>query len=105
MALHAFVHAHLPSPPARVLEVGCGRGDLARALARAGHRVVAIDPHAPPGELFRTTTLEDFADPDPFDAVVASRSLHHVADLPAALDKIARLLRLHGRLILNEHAC
>jgi SAM-dependent methyltransferase len=36
--------------------------------------------------------------------VVASRSLHHVPDLPRGLDKIARLLRPQGRLILNEHA-
>jgi ubiquinone/menaquinone biosynthesis C-methylase UbiE len=104
MKLHAFVHAHLPPAPARVLEVGCGRGDLARAIARAGHRVVAIDPDAPAGDLFRATTLEDFADPEPFDAVVASLALHHVADLPGALDKIARLLRPAGRLIVNEHA-
>jgi SAM-dependent methyltransferase len=104
MKLHAFVHAHLPPVPARVLEVGCGRGDLARALARTGHRVVAIDPHAPAGDLFRAATLEDFADPEPFDAVVASLALHHVADLPGALDKIVSLLRPAGRLILNEHA-
>jgi hypothetical protein len=70
MGLHAFVHEHLPA--ARVLEVGCGRGDLARAMARAGDRVAAIDPDAPDGDLFRTTTLEDFTEPEPFDAVVAS---------------------------------
>jgi len=104
MKLHAFVHAHLPPAPARVLEVGCGRGDLARAIARAGHRVVAIDPPAPPGDLFRATSLEEFADPEPFDAVVASLALHHVADLPRALDKIVSLLRPAGRLIVNEHA-
>lgn len=51
--------------PARVLEVGCGRGDLARAIAEAGHEVVAIDPHAPAGDLFRATSLEEFADPEP----------------------------------------
>jgi len=104
MKLHAFVHAHLPPVPARVLEVGCGRGDLARAIARAGHRVVAIDPDAPAGDLFRSTTLEEFAAPKPFDAVVASLVLHHIADLPGALDKIAGLLRPAGRLIVNEHA-
>jgi SAM-dependent methyltransferase len=104
MALHAFVHEHLPPAPARVLEVGCGRGDLARAMAHAEHRVVAIDPQAPDGEIFRAVTLEEFDDPDPFDAVVASLALHHVADLPGALDKIAALLRPRGRLILNEHA-
>jgi 2-polyprenyl-3-methyl-5-hydroxy-6-metoxy-1,4-benzoquinol methylase len=87
-----------------VLEVGCGRGDLARAIAESGHAVVAIDPDAPAGSIFQATTLEEFAARDPFDAVVASLALHHVADLPGALDKIVRLLRPHGRLIVNEHA-
>jgi 2-polyprenyl-3-methyl-5-hydroxy-6-metoxy-1,4-benzoquinol methylase len=103
MDLHAFVDQHLPAAPSRVLEVGCGRGDLARAMARAGHRVVAIDPEAPDGDLSRTTTLEEFDDPEPFDAVVASLPLHH-ADLPGALDRVAAQLRPRGRLILNDHA-
>jgi SAM-dependent methyltransferase len=104
MELSAFVEQHLPPPPARVLEVGCGHGELARAIARSGHEVVAIDPEAPRGKLFRMVSLEEFADPDPFDAIVASRSLHHIANLSSALDKIVSLLRRGGRIILNEHA-
>ena len=104
MGLYGFVTEQLPSAPARVLEVGCGRGDLARAIAESGYEVVAVDPHAPPGELFRATSVEEFADPEPFDAVVASLALHHVADLPGALDKIVSLLRPTGSLIVNEHA-
>jgi SAM-dependent methyltransferase len=104
MDLHAFVEEHLPPPPARVLEVGCGGGELARAISRSGWGVVAIDPEAPSGDLFQAVPLEEFADPLPFDAVIASRALHHIADLPGALDKIARLLRPAGLLILNEHA-
>jgi SAM-dependent methyltransferase len=85
-----------------VLEIGCGDGALARALTERGYVVVAIDPEAPDGPIFKRTTIEDFADPGPFDAVVASLSLHHVHDLGAALDKVVRLLR--GPLILNEFA-
>jgi SAM-dependent methyltransferase len=99
-----FVAASLPPAPARVLEVGCGRGDLARAIAALGYKVVAIDPEAPEGAIFRSVSLEDFDDPGPFDAVVASRSLHHVPDLGGALDKVAALLRPRGVLVLNEHA-
>ncbi len=49
MGLYGFVTEQLPSAPARVLEVGCGRGDLARAIAESGYEVVAIDPDAPGG--------------------------------------------------------
>jgi SAM-dependent methyltransferase len=105
LSLQSFVGAHLPPAPARVLEVGCGRGELARAIARSGYEVVAIDPAAPRGQLFQAVSLEDFAATDRFDAVVASRALHHIPDLPGALEKIAGLLRSEGCLILDEHAC
>jgi SAM-dependent methyltransferase len=101
-SLTEFVLSQLPPAPGRVLEVGCGGGELALAVADAGYDVVAIDPEAPEGELFRRTTIEAFDEPGPFDAVVASLSLHHVDDLPGALDKLVRLLR--GPLILNEFA-
>jgi SAM-dependent methyltransferase len=103
--LQSFIEAHLPLAPARVLEVGCGQGELARAIAVSGYEVVAIDPDAPKGELFQAVSLEEFASTDPFDAVVASRALHHIPDLPNAVAKIARLLRQEGRFILDEHAC
>jgi SAM-dependent methyltransferase len=104
MNLQLFVEAHLPPAPARILEVGCGRGQLARALARSGYEVLAIDPDAPRGQLFQAVSLEGFASTDAFDAVVASRALHHIHDLAGALEKIARLVRPAGRLILDEHA-
>jgi len=104
MDLQAFASLHLPPPPARVLEVGCGDGALARALAERGHVVTAIDPRAPAGEIFRAVTLDDFEDPGPFDAVVAGRSLHHIHNLTGAVEKLARLLAPGGVLILDEHA-
>ncbi|MEX2421290.1 MAG: class I SAM-dependent methyltransferase [Actinomycetota bacterium] len=99
-----FVVAMLPPTPARVLEVGCGAGKLARALARAGFRVTAIDPEAPEDPIFQRVLLEDFAAEVPFDAAVASLALHHVHDLRAALEKIVGLLEPGGMLVLNEFA-
>ena len=99
-----FVLGHIGDPPARVLEVGCGEGELARAMARAGHSVTAIDPQAPEGSLFQRVRIEEFSDPGPFDYVVASLSLHHVEDLGSALDKIANLLRAGGALVVVEVA-
>jgi SAM-dependent methyltransferase len=103
--LARFVADRLPGPPARVLEVGCGRGDLTLALADAGYDVTGIDPAAPPGPRFRRLKLEDLGAGDgPFDAVVASRSLHHVGNLDLALDRILDLLVPGGVLVLDEFA-
>ena len=104
MGIAAFVKAQLPPNPARVLEVGCGEGELARAVARLGYEIVAIDPQAPDGDIFEPVSLEEFAGPGPFDAVLANRALHHIPDLAGALDRVARLLRPGGRLIVHEHA-
>jgi SAM-dependent methyltransferase len=105
MELIEFVRSQLPKSPARVLEVGCGEGALSLALVEAGYDTVAIDPAAPSGPPFRRIKLEEL-DPaeGPFDAVVASRSLHHVANLGVALDRVLALLAPAGPLVLDEFA-
>ena len=103
-SFEAFVRAHLPEPPARVLEVGCGRGELTTALAVAGHDAVGIDPAAPDGPRFRRLTLEEVEEGARYDAVVAAFSLHHIRDLDAALAKIAGLLVPGGLLLVDEFA-
>ena len=87
-----------------MLEVGCGEGELARVLDRAGHRVTAINPRAPEGPIFRRARIEEFSDPDRFDHVVAILSLHHVEDLGLALDNVVELLRSDGTLLVIEFA-
>ena len=91
-----FVLDQIGDTAARVLEVGCGEGELARALTRFGHSVTAIDPRAPEGPIFRRTRIEEFSDPGKFDHVVAILSLHHVKDLGMALVNVANSLRPGG---------
>lgn len=99
-----FAREHLPAPSARVLDVGCGQGELTTALSVAGYDVLGIDPLAPSGELFRRLKLEDLEASERFDAAVASFSLHHMRDLDAALDKIAGLLPPGGVVVVDEFA-
>jgi SAM-dependent methyltransferase len=99
-----FVLGQIGNSPIRVLEVGCGEGELARTLARVGHSVTAIDPQAPEGPIFRRTRIEEFTDPAQFDHVVAILSLHHVEDLGIALSNMADLLRVGGTLVVVEFA-
>jgi SAM-dependent methyltransferase len=73
-------------------------------MAAVGYDVLAIDPVAPEGPIFRRTALEELDDSGPFAAVVASRSLHHVDDLDVALDRIAALLAPDGVLLVDEFA-
>jgi ubiquinone/menaquinone biosynthesis C-methylase UbiE len=102
-AFCAFLTSQLDAP-LRLLEVGCGRGELALALADRGFDVTAIDPHAPDGSSFQRVALEHFSDARGFDAVIASVSLHHIDDLGGALDKIASFLPPGGVLALEEWA-
>lgn len=99
--IFAFVRTTLPPPPATVLEVGAGSGDLARALVDRCYDVTAIDPIASDDGLVRPVTLEAF-DPDArYDAILANRTLHHIGDLEDAVATIDGLLVDDGRLMLN----
>src|SRR5919107_1717054 len=92
-SVEEFVLDQIDAPPSRVLEVGCGEGELARTLARGGHSVTAIDPQAPEGPIFRRARIEEFSDPTWFDHIVAILPLHHVEDLGMAVSNMADLLR------------
>jgi SAM-dependent methyltransferase len=95
-----FVRATLPPPPARVLEIGAGDGELAAALADAGYDVVAIDP-ASSGGLVRPVALHEL-DEAPFDAAVAVVSLHHIEPLEPSVRRLAELIRPGGTLVIDE---
>src|SRR5919204_5969241 len=78
MEFTEFVLSQLPPAPARVLEVGCGtEGGLVEPLAAADYDVLCIDPDAPEGPRFRRISLQELEEPQSFDAVIASRVLHH----------------------------
>src|SRR5215472_12107791 len=98
-----FVRGELPSPPARVAELGCGTsGGHVPALLRAGYDATGIDPEAPEGAEYRRSGFEDYRPGAPVDAVIASVSLHHVCDPGAVLDHVCEVLRPHGTMVVVE---
>jgi SAM-dependent methyltransferase len=104
-AVWPFVRDQLPSAPARVLEVGCGTlGGFVPALLGSGHQAVGVDPEAPEGSDYRRVELEHYDQPQPVECVVASLSLHHVADLDEVLDRLVALLVPGGVLVVVEWA-
>lgn len=98
--LLAFVRSSLPPPPARILEIGAGQGELAVALDAAGYDVTAIDPAAEPGTIVQHCSLLDVS--GAFDAAVAVVSLHHVEPLAESCAHLATLIAPGGTLVIDE---
>ncbi|MCY7300676.1 MAG: class I SAM-dependent methyltransferase [Ilumatobacteraceae bacterium] len=91
----------------RVLDVGCGDGQVSRLAAKMGAQVVGIDPtwncvsvaHQRGGGVFARAGAAQlpFAD-GTFDAVVACLVFEHIRDVDSAIAEVARVLRPGGRL-------
>jgi SAM-dependent methyltransferase len=97
------VRGALPPPPARVLEVGAGGGELAAVLREAGYEVVAIDPAADGAPGVDPVALIDLDAADAsFDAAVAVVSLHHVEPLADSCARLAAAVRRGGTLAVDE---
>jgi SAM-dependent methyltransferase len=96
----------------RVLDLGCGTGDLAAALAGTGADVVAADvaqaalarAHGRhPGLELRKLEIDGelpFAD-GAFDVVWSSEVIEHVADTARWLSEVRRVLAPTGRVLLT----
>lgn len=116
-----MVAASLVRPTDRLaVDVGCGGGGMAKALAAAlpEGTVVAIDADADVLEEARAHTggavrcelasMDDGPEPlraaigAPADLIWASASVHHAGDQQAAIDALVSLLAPGGRLALAE---
>jgi ubiquinone/menaquinone biosynthesis C-methylase UbiE len=97
----------------RVLDVGCGTGALAYALAPLVGEVVGVDSseellgaareHAPPGCTFVAGDAEALPFPyGDFDLVGCLRVLHHVRRPELVVAEIARVTRPGGRILLAD---
>ncbi len=94
----------------RVLDVGCGTGELALMLARGGRYVTGIDPSAEciarassnatgANMRFAVASFDDFQTDDAFDAITFVASVHHT-DMDAAIAKAKALLAPGGAIAI-----
>jgi SAM-dependent methyltransferase len=104
-AVWPFVRGQLPPPPTTVLEIGCGTlGGFVPALLDGGYQAVGVDLQAPEGPDYRRIEFERYEPPQPVPCLVASLSLHHVADLSRVLDRVQGVLAPGGVLVVLEWA-
>jgi len=95
-------------PGERILDLGCGTGQLTADIARCGAHVVGLDNSSDmladagknfPGLTFVLGDASAFEFPQPFDAVFSNAALHWVKDAEGAVSSIARALRPGGRFV------
>jgi ubiquinone/menaquinone biosynthesis C-methylase UbiE len=103
------VYRHLVSPGQRVLEIGCGTGDLLAALEPAYG--VGIDLSGEmirrararhPGLVFLEQDAHELEAEGPFDAIVLSDLVNELWDVQAVLERVRRLCAPSTRVLLNS---
>src|SRR5581483_5025639 len=98
----------LVPPGRRVLDLGCGRGDVLAALAPSRGLGVDFAPemiaHARrehPKLDFAEKAIEDLDEKESFDAAICINTLEYVYDVGAVLDRAHAALRDNGRLLVT----
>lgn len=115
--LKRLVEAAALTGSEQVLDLGCGAGHTALAVAAGAAKVVAIDITPEMIEVarglaatrnadnvsFRLASVARLPFPDAsFDLITSRYSAHHYADPQAALREAARVLRPGGRFLLGD---
>jgi SAM-dependent methyltransferase len=105
-----FVERFVPAECRRILEVGCGTGELAAGMFKDARDIVAIDSDPESVAAARSlgvdahiATWPDF-DAGHFDAVLFIRSLHHIHPLDESIRRAAQCLAYGGRVIVEDFA-
>ncbi len=111
---HPFLLKELPRPCQRVLEIGCGKGQLSLALTEHANAVTGIDLSNEMLKIARsrsqgiknirfeqTDYLQKDYPPAYFDAILSVATLHHM-DLPSVLKRVKGDLKPGGKFLVID---
>jgi 2-polyprenyl-3-methyl-5-hydroxy-6-metoxy-1,4-benzoquinol methylase len=97
----------------KILDVGCGSGELALYLAKKGHQVIGIDRESEYISMalrnanndavtiqFHAISIENYQPDEQFDIVVSTDVLEHIQDDRKAFDKICSFSKPGGEIII-----
>jgi trans-aconitate methyltransferase len=115
---HSYVFQHgqglvdllAPQPGERILDLGCGSGQLTAKIAETGAHVIGIDQSPEmiaqaranfPAIDFRVANATTFELESPVDAVFSNAVLHWVKDAVSAIACVRRALLPQGRFVLE----
>lgn len=102
----------------RILNAGCGSGELSVLLSRAGHKVIGIDPSEEYTDLaqkraisenvnnceFRVGSIEDLPEDEKYDCVIATDVLEHIEADYTAMNKLAKVVVEGGLIFITVPA-
>lgn len=97
-----------PRPGERILDLGCGTGQLTKAIAESGAQVLGID-NSPnmigtaraqyPDLVFAQVDARSFSFPDPVDAIFSNAALHWILDAESVVGCVSNSLKPLGRFV------
>lgn len=98
----------LPQPEEKILDLGCGTGQLTAEIAKTGAIAIGIDATASmvekarqnyPHLQFAIADARDFRLDYPLDAVFSNAVLHWIPEADAVIESVYRALRSGGRFV------
>lgn len=106
------IYSHLVSPHQRILEIGCGNGDLLASLKPAhgvgvdfAPEMIARAKSSHPELEFHTLDLHDLSSLDgEFDIIILSDTVNDIWDVQGALQQVKTLCTPQTRVILNFYS-
>jgi SAM-dependent methyltransferase len=100
--------AFLVPPGVRVLEVGCGIGDLLAAVKPAhgvgidfSPQMVELARQRHPGLEFQVAEAQAFTAQEPFDYIILSDLVNDLPDVQAVLEQLKKVSHPRTRIVLN----